>query len=67
MITGVTPEIQEKVQQIVLAKLEEFWHNSPDELYVPLELPDGMMSLAEQACDWIAGECEAEGTRLACE
>jgi hypothetical protein len=27
---------------------------------------DGIASMAEQACDWIAGECEALGTKLAC-
>lgn len=66
MITGVTPEQKFAVRQLINEKLTAFWENSPDEQRVPIEEVDGIASMAEQACDWIAGECEALGTKLAC-
>jgi hypothetical protein len=65
MITDVTPEIEARVQKMLLNKLRQFWIKSPDELRVPLDCPDAIPSLCEQACDWIAYECEQLGTRLA--
>lgn len=65
MITDVTPEIEARVEKLLLKKLRQFWIMSPDELRVPLDCPDAIPSLAEQACDWIAGKCDRLGTRLA--
>lgn len=67
MITGITPEQKFRVEQLLKEKLAEFWENSPDEQRVPIELPDGVASMVEQACNWIAAECDRLGDKLAAE